>query len=99
MKKVDYTPRKKQDPILGRKYAINRVKLDPNFKSPLNNAEPVARQTQFVPSLATPGHSTAPKVTPECTLPNLIGISIVHKSCLQPIFSKEQAVDVASMRR
>lgn len=29
----------------------------------------------------------------------IIGISIIHKSCLQPIFNKEAAVDAANMRR
>jgi hypothetical protein len=29
----------------------------------------------------------------------VMGISIVHKSCLQPVFSQEQARDLASMRR
>jgi len=29
----------------------------------------------------------------------VIGISVVHKSCLQPVFSKEQAEDLAKMRR
>lgn len=29
----------------------------------------------------------------------VIGISIVHKSCLQPVFSAEQAKDFAEMRR
>lgn len=30
---------------------------------------------------------------------NLIGISIVHKSCLQPVFSEQEAKDFSSMRR
>lgn len=29
----------------------------------------------------------------------VMGISIVHKSCLQPVFSQEQAKDLANMRR
>ena len=29
----------------------------------------------------------------------LVGISIVHKSCLQPVFSQQEATDVARMRR
>lgn len=28
-----------------------------------------------------------------------IGVSVIHKSCLQPIFSRQDAVDVAKMRR
>jgi hypothetical protein len=29
----------------------------------------------------------------------MLGITIVHKSCLQPVFSQQAAVDAASMRR
>ena len=29
----------------------------------------------------------------------MLGISIVHKSCLQPVFSEDEAKDLASMRR
>lgn len=29
----------------------------------------------------------------------VLGISIVHKSCLQPVFTEEQAKDLANMRR
>lgn len=57
------------------------------------------RQTTRPPSLVTPGGSTALKETPQYTGTEMIGISIIHKSCLQPIFSKQAAIDVASMRR
>jgi len=30
---------------------------------------------------------------------NVVGITILHKSCLQPVFSKEAAIDAAKMRR
>jgi hypothetical protein len=30
---------------------------------------------------------------------NLIGIAVMHKSCLQPIFNKQAAKDSANMRR
>lgn len=39
------------------------------------------------------------KQTQHYTGDRLLGISIMHKSCLQPIFSEEQARDAASMRR
>jgi hypothetical protein len=29
----------------------------------------------------------------------MIGIAVLHKSCLQPIFSNEEAIEVAKMRR
>lgn len=43
--------------------------------------------------------STRPQEHKEYTGVNMIGISIIHKSCLQPIFSKESATDAANMRR
>ena len=52
-----------------------------------------------IPSLYTPGGDCNLKEVPVYTGSEMIGISIIHKSCLQPIFSKEAAVDAASMRR
>jgi hypothetical protein len=57
------------------------------------------RATTKHPSLVTPGGSASLKEIPVYTGDQMIGISIIHKSCLQPIFSKQAAVDVASMRR
>lgn len=39
------------------------------------------------------------KPTMQYTGDNMKGISIMHKSCLQPIFSNEEAKAAASMRR
>lgn len=39
------------------------------------------------------------KETRHYTGDRLLGITIVHKSCLQPVFSQEQAVEAAHMRR
>ena len=66
---------------------------------PLSPIMATSRATTSPPSLVTPGGSTSLKETPVYTGDQMIGISIIHKSCLQPIFSKEAAVDVASMRR
>jgi len=57
------------------------------------------RTPRTIPSLVTPGGDINLKETPEYTGDKMIGISIIHKSCLQPIFSNEAAVDVANMRR
>ena len=57
------------------------------------------RETQHIPSLVTPGGTCAAKEIPVYTGDKMIGISIIHKSCLQPVFSKEAAIDAASMRR
>lgn len=39
------------------------------------------------------------KETQHYTGDRLLGITIMHKSCLQPVFSQEQAIEAASMRR
>ena len=39
------------------------------------------------------------KENPVYTGDKVLGVSIVHKSCLQPVFSETQAKDFASMRR
>ena len=50
-------------------------------------------------SVILDGHSTG-KIEPlHYTGDKLLGISIVHKSCLQPVFSEQEAKDFSSMRR
>ena len=39
------------------------------------------------------------KPTQQYTGDNVLGISIIHKSCLQPVFNQQQAIDAATMRR
>lgn len=55
--------------------------------------------TKTIPSVDSGFSSTPLKVIPKYTGDKLIGIAVMHKSCLQPIFSKEQAEDSAHMRR
>lgn len=62
-------------------------------------AMPVGRENTKISSRVTPGGNTAPKEVPEYTGSEMIGISIIHKSCLQPVFSEQSAKDAASMRR
>jgi len=69
-----------------------------NFK-PLSPQMGTSRVTATHASRVTPGGSCALKDIPVYTGSEMIGISIIHKSCLQPIFSREAAVDAASMRR
>jgi hypothetical protein len=70
------------------------------FKIPsLSPQIPSTRQSLRLPSRVTPGGDTALKAAKVYTGNQVVGISIIHKSCLQPIFSKQEAVDAASMRR
>ena len=57
------------------------------------------RETRKVQSRGGGGGNTAAKPTMQYTGDKMIGISIIHKSCLQPIFTVEEAKDAASMRR
>lgn len=50
-------------------------------------------------SFQSAGHTGAKKEEQKYTGKNLVGIAVMHKSCLQPVFSKESAKDSANMRR
>lgn len=61
---------------------------------------PVGRRTtQHIPSVGDSIGIAAKKDVPEYTGENMKGIAIMHKSCLQPVFSDQEAKDSASMRR
>jgi hypothetical protein len=60
---------------------------------------PVGRSTQHIPSLNS-GLGVAAKVEPKVyTGTKIKGIGTMHKSNAVPIFSDEQAQDIAKMRR
>lgn len=59
---------------------------------PVKVLEPT-RKASYTP------HGGTAKPAQVYTGTDVIGISVVHKSCLQPVFSQEQAEDFAKMRR
>jgi hypothetical protein len=62
---------------------------------------PIGRSnTHNIKSLDT-GHSgpVSSKPAPKYTGSEILGITILHKSCLQPVFNQQAAVDAANMRR
>jgi hypothetical protein len=62
---------------------------------------PIGRSnTHHIKSLDT-GHSgpVSSKPAPKYTGTEILGITIIHKSCLQPVFNQQEAVDAANMRR
>lgn len=76
------------------------VRKTNDFTTSFGFRVPAGRSTSTnIPSLETrPG--VGAKVEPQLYTGGLVkGISIVHKSCLQPVFSDEQAKDFANMRR
>jgi hypothetical protein len=76
-----------------------KPKYKPEFKD-LVFKMPAAYRTNDIPSLSDPQQGVATRQDEKRYTGNkLIGIGVLHKSCLQPIFSEEQAVEIATMRR
>ena len=55
--------------------------------------------TAHIPSLGTGGGVAALAPAKVYTGTKVIGVTVLHKSCLQPVFNKQEAIDAASMRR
>lgn len=70
----------------------------PKIQSP--RIPPGRETTRHIPSvdLAHKGAVGSPQPQ-QYTGDKVLGITIVHKSCLQPVFSQEAAIDAARMRR
>lgn len=67
----------------------------------VNTSKPVEpKSKQSIPSLGS--WVTGPVSSPtarQYTGDKMIGVTVLHKSCLQPVFTKEEAIDAAKMRR
>lgn len=90
------------------------AKLSPNFagqrnhgtasqplaRAPISPQYPPGREPQHMPSKAdTPGAVAARPADKVYTGDKVLGVAVMHKSCLQPVFSAEAAKDSATMRR
>jgi hypothetical protein len=62
-------------------------------------APPGRSTSHHIPSRGDNSGVGASREVKQYTGSEMVGISIIHKSCLQPIFNQQAAVDVASMRR
>ncbi len=69
-------------------------------KTVLAPSVPPGRETTKYPSVDmwAKGAVTI-KQTQKYTGDRLLGVTILHKSCLQPVFSQQEAIDAATMRR
>lgn len=76
-----------------RKTAMSAPSLDYKLSAPAGRAT-----SNHIPSRETAGCSTAP-VHKVYTGTKVLGVTIVHKSCLQPVFNQQEAIDAANMRR
>ena len=65
----------------------------------LTSSKVYRRETPHYPSLNSGYHDTAAKPKQTYTGSNLLGIGTLHKSNAVPIFSQEEALDQARMRR
>jgi hypothetical protein len=61
--------------------------------------KPACRETPKIPSLPFSGGSCTKKDSPVYTGTKVKGIGTMHKSNAVPIFSDEEAVSIATMRR
>ena len=76
-----------------RKRAMSQPTLDYNLSAPVGRST-----SNNIPSRVTEGGSTAP-VHKVYTGNKILGIGTMHKSNAVPIFSDEEAQDIARMRR
>lgn len=90
------------------------VKLAPKFSTKPAVAQPSKKSTLVASSIYPPGRepkqtiqsvdtgvtgAVTVKQTQHYTGDSVLGVTILHKSCLQPVFNKQEAIDAAKMRR
>jgi hypothetical protein len=94
-----YAPRevKQEYSKFARPGSVAKTKIQPVINTISIREDGLSYKT--IPSLSTTGGSTAKKAEQMYSGDRLIGISICHKSCLQPVFSNDEAKEFASMRR
>lgn len=66
---------------------------------PWKTAKPYVRQTETIASLPFSGAPCTKKESPVYTGTAIKGIGTMHKSNAVPVFSDEQAMEIATMRR
>lgn len=69
---------------------------------PWASPPPYRRETERPPSLSPadrPGAHAAKAVSNRYTGTECLGVTVLHKSCLQPVFNQQSAIDAARMRR
>lgn len=75
-------------------------KVAARFQGVLEVSKPFRREVEHIPSLHTTGYSAcARKEDKVYTGDKIVGIGTMHKSNAVPIFSDNEAKDIASMRR
>lgn len=87
--------------LLSRHESKNKVniKKDNNLSSNYKLSVPPGRETPYYPSLNTNTGDTSKKEIPTYTGTKMIGIGTLHKSNAVPVFSDQEASEMARMRR
>jgi hypothetical protein len=80
-----------------KKYETKPVKKTVKAVAP--TTKPFVRETPHYPSLNSGYHDCTKKAAPVYTGSAIKGIGTMHKSNAVPIFSDEQAIEIATMRR
>lgn len=80
-----------------KKYETKTV-VKRNIK-PVEQPKPFVRETPYIASLPFSGGACTKKAAPVYTGDKIKGIGTMHKSNAVPIFSDEQAIEIATMRR
>lgn len=96
MRKLGLKEKSIEDYVAYRQGKYN-PKLSGSVPSPLE-AKTLRRVTPVIPSSNEIGVGLATKAK-EYTGTRIIGIAVLHKSCLQPVASKKDAEEIAKMRR
>jgi hypothetical protein len=77
-----------------------KSKSAPNAAAPaLKEPTYTVTKAERINSRVTHGGSATVKPTTPYTGTAILGIATLHKSCMQPVFSKQEAIEVAQMRR
>lgn len=84
-------------PKFARSGSVAKTKINPVINNTTVREDGLSFKA--LPSKVTPGGSTAKKEDSKYTGHEMIGVSIMHKSCLQPLFTHEHAKAAATMRR
>ena len=81
-------------------YRSGKSKSEPKMIKEPMKASKYIRPSPTIPSSGDKvGHIPAKPAMAYSGERKLIGIAVLHKSCLQPVFSRQDAEDIAKMRR
>ena len=97
--KLSKKQRAAREALLKEQRAIKRELKQSQSVGTLWSSKPYRRETPHYPSLNSGFHDTSAKPKQTYTGSNLLGIGTLHKSNAVPIFSQEEALEQARMRR